>query len=175
MEYINEYRDGDIFYHVSLKENIQSLLQSGFDQNQIGTQGGCQGGSGFSCTWSERDARDWGQKIYGWGSELHLAVVKVSLPGVKLATHQQADEASQAARQWGLEQGYLLLSDEGLAPSEKLQKTCNQDDLLADWGWAIIGLYLQSQGYDGYFVGMDEVIIMNFSILGASAFELVVR
>ena len=172
MEYINEYREGDVFYHVSSKENIESLLRSGFDPKKIGSQGGCQGGQGFSCTWCQGDAWDWGRKIYGWGNEHHLAVIQVSLPGVRIATHQQADEAGEAAQQWGLEQGYLMQGENGVVPSPKF---AIRDDLLADYGWSIIGLYLLEQGYDGYFIGIDEVVIMNFNLLNASVFSLVSR
>ncbi len=174
LEYINEYKEGDVFYHVSLKENAASILEHGFDPKKVGNQGGCQGGIGMSFVWCEADAWDWGRKIYGWGNEHLLDVVKASLPGVKLASHQQADETAKAASVWGLEQGYYLLqSDEGLVPSEKLRMLGNPDDLLADWGWAIIGLYLRSLGYDGYFVGIDEIVIVNFEILRASVFSLV--
>jgi hypothetical protein len=180
LEYINKYRGGDVLYHVTPKENAASLLENGFDPKRIGTQGGCQGGAGMSFAWCAGDAWDWGRKIYGWGNEHLLAVVKATLPGVKLATHQQADESAEAATAWALKQGYFLQEkdeNEWPLPSPKIEALFADISGLAkefvSTGWTITGLYLQTIGYDGYFIGIDEIVIVNYNILQASAFSLV--
>src|SRR2546430_15308821 len=177
LEYNNEYRENDVFYHVTRRENVPSLLVNGFGPGRIGSEGGCQGGTGLSCAWCEGDAWDWGQKLYGWGAT--LSVLKVSLPGVKLATHQRADESAQAATAWGLEQGYLLQERDEKGwplPSLKLESIFDSLSGLAkemvSTGWTLTGLYLRSIGYDGYFIGIDEVVIVNFDILKARAFSV---
>lgn len=173
LQYINDYREGDVIYHVSVEENIASLLRTGFDPSRIGSGGGCQGGAGFSGAWCEADAWDWGRRLYGWGNEHLLAVVKVSLPGMKLASQQECDEMAQRAVLWGRENGFLQSNESGEdAPTEKLQALYQNQTDLANLGWALIGQYILTQGYDGYFVGSDEVVIMNFALLKPEAFSL---
>src|SRR5579859_599256 len=72
-------------------------------------------------TWCEDDAWEWGQKLYGWGCE--LAVVKVSLPGMKLASQQQCDEMAQEVTRWARAEGYLHLAENGkYDPTEKMEQ-----------------------------------------------------
>jgi hypothetical protein len=169
LDYINKYREGDTFYHVTRSENAESLIANGFDPSMIGKGGGCQGGPGFSVTWTAMDAWQWADKIYGWGRE-GLAVVKISLPGIKLATHQESDDTAQDALQWGKVEGYCDPNEEDFRSTEKLKALCPGE--FASTGWALTGLYLQSIGFDGYMAGIDEVVVVNFAILKADAFNV---
>ena len=167
-KYVEKYREGDTFYHVTMQENVESLLKNGFDPNMIGSSGGCQGGAGFSVTWTEMDAWQWGDKFYGWGRG-DLVVVKIPLPGVKLATHQEIDNMRQNMLEWGKEQDYCDPDQEKFVSTEKLKSLAVGE--YASTGWILTGLYLRSQGYDGYMVGVDEVVIINFDLLKSSAFS----
>ncbi len=176
LEYIATYREGDVFYHVTRKEDAPSLLAHGFDPGRIGTGGGCQGGAGFCCAWCEYDAWDWGRKLYGWGNEHWLKVLRVELPGVKLASHEQADGLSREAVQWAIEHGYILQDGEdGFISSPKLEAMPGMRQEFASHGWTVIGLYLQSLGYDGYWIGIEEIVIVNFDLLKPEAFCLATK
>jgi hypothetical protein len=167
LDYINKYREPDKYYHVTRRENALSLLTNGFDPAQIGNGGGCQGGAGMCFAWCLEDALAWGSRLYGYGCD--LAVVRATLPGLKLASQQQCDEMAEAAVSWGRMQGML---DEENSPTAKLTMLYANNPEFADPGWALIGQYVLSQGYDGYFIGIDEVVVMRFELLTANVFEL---
>ena len=171
LEYISKYREGDVIYHATLPENVPSFLQNGFDPARIGSGGGCQGGAGLSGAWCAADAREWGERIYGWGTP--IAVLRVSLPGVKLASHQQCDESFPAILQWGKDQGYVREDWEGLHSTEKLQALYPPGLLFSRPGWVLTGKYFLAQGYDGYCIGIEEVVIVNFDLLKPEAFSRV--
>ena len=176
LEYIEQYRTPDTFYHVTHESNVDSILEHGFDPKRIGTGGGCQGGAGFSCAWTAYDAFDWGEKLFS--TRCKIAVLKVTIPGIRIASHQMADECREQAKEFGLREGYIVRGEHGRYPStSKLKALYHQstDTQLLDVGWILSGLYLRTQGYDGYWIGFEEVVIMNFDLLTPQVFSRVGR
>lgn len=165
------------FFHITNNENVASLLANGADPARIGVNT-LKNGPGFHLTPKYPWAEEWGRTLFP--SPFHqTAILQVTLPETaRFATGQEKPERSVLER-WGKAQGYL---EKDGRPSRKLFQAAHQENWPEDSDYfleaidvgvyfALLGVYLMVQGFDGYWVHTD-LVITNFALLGPDTFTI---
>lgn len=171
------------FYHLTLAENVASLLKNGADPSRIG-ENSLDSGPGFHLTRSYAGAEEWGRDLFPsslWDSRYQTTILHVTMEeAARFATDREKPERGVLER-WGKAQGYL---EKDGSPSSKLLLVAHEENWPEDSDYflaaidvgvpcALMGLYLTAQGFDGYWVDNgNSLVITNFSLLVPGAFVL---
>jgi hypothetical protein len=166
------------FFHITEAENGASLLSSGADPSRIGVNS-LKSGPGFHLTRKYEWAEEWGRELFYHPSPPgpQTTILQVTLEdAARFATDRDKPEPGMLDR-WGKAQGYL---EKDGSPSGKLLQVAHEENWPGDSDYfleameggvyyALMGLYLAAQGFDGYWVDND-LVVTNFSLLVPSAF-----
>ncbi len=163
------------FYHLTLAENVASLLSNGADPSRIG-ENSLKAGPGFHLTPKYAWAEEWGRTQFPSPFN-QTTILQVTLPDTaRFATGREKPE-ERILKRWGKAQGYL---EKDGSPSSKLLQAAHEENWPEDSDYfldavdvgvycALMGVYLAAQGFDGYWVDND-LVVTNFSLLVPSAF-----
>ncbi|HEU5382786.1 MAG TPA: hypothetical protein VFV38_45850 [Ktedonobacteraceae bacterium] len=166
------------FYHVTLTENVASLLANGADPAQVGVNS-LKAGPGFHLTPRYEWAEEWGRELFYYPSPPgpQTTILQVTLPDTARFAEDRYVPEEGILQRWGKKQGYL---ERDGSPSSKLLQVAHEENWPEDSDYflaamnegvdcALLGVYLTTQGYDGYWV-VNDLVITNFSLLGPGAF-----
>ena len=170
------------FYHITLTEDVASLLKNGADSSRIGGNS-LKSGPGFHLTPKYAWAEEWGRELFYYPSPPgpQTTILQVTLPETARFAEDRENPESGVLDQWGKAQGYL---ERDGSPSGKLLLVAHEENWPEDSDYflaamnegvycALLGIYLTAQGFDGYWVNND-LVVTNFSLLVPEAFAMAI-
>src|SRR5579875_1424109 len=94
------------FYHVTLAENVPSLLAKGADPSQIGVNS-LKAGPGFHLTRKYEWAEEWGHELFSYPSPPETTILQVALEDAARFASDREKPERRVLERWGKAQGYL--------------------------------------------------------------------